>query len=262
MGKIISVANQKGGVGKTTTAINTAVSMSSYCQSVLIIDFDPQSNTTSGFGFDKNESKENIYKSMVGEIPVEEIIKPTEVDWVDIIPSNIDLIGAEVELVNMESREIMLKNIINPLRDSYDFIFIDCPPSLGLLTVNALVASDSILIPIQCEYYALEGMAQLLRTINRIRQNFNKDLALEGVALTMYDSRLNLSDQVVSEMRKFFGDKVYKTVIPRNVRLAEAPSFGKPALLYDKTSRGTLAYIELAKELLEKNGGGNEKSSR
>ncbi|MFH0806826.1 MAG: AAA family ATPase [Elusimicrobiota bacterium] len=250
MGKIISVCNQKGGVGKTTTTINLAGSVAHLTKSVLLIDLDPQSNATSGLGFDKESVEKGVYNIIIDDVPPEESIVRTSVEFLDILPSNINLIGAEVELVNLPDRETKLKKALQSIKDSYDYIFIDCPPSLGLLTVNALTASESVLIPIQCEYYAMEGLTQLMKTIHLIRQSLNPHLELEGVLLTMFDGRMNLSNQVVKEVRKFFGNKVYKSVIPRNVRLAEAPSYGKPVFQYDSSSRGTEAYLNLAKEFL------------
>ncbi|MBU0952388.1 MAG: AAA family ATPase [Elusimicrobia bacterium] len=250
MGKIISVCNQKGGVGKTTTTINLAGSVAHLTKSVLLIDLDPQSNATSGLGFDKESVEKGVYNIIIDDVPPEESIVRTSVEFLDILPSNINLIGAEVELVNLPDRETKLKKALQSIKDSYDYIFIDCPPSLGLLTVNALTASESVLIPIQCEYYAMEGLTQLMKTIHLIRQSLNPHLELEGVLLTMFDGRMNLSNQVVKEVRKFFGNEVYKSVIPRNVRLAEAPSYGKPVFQYDSSSRGTEAYLNLAKEFL------------
>lgn len=250
MGKIISICNQKGGVGKTTTTINLASGTAHLTKSVLLIDLDPQSNATSGLGFDKETLETSIYNVLIDDSCPKEAIKQTSVEFLDILPSNIDLIGAEVELVSMLAREAKLKTALQSIKDSYDYIFIDCPPSLGLLTVNALTASDSVLIPIQCEYYAMEGLTQLMKTVHLVRQSLNPDLQLEGVLLTMFDARINLSNQVVKEVKKFFGEKVYKSIIPRNVRLAEAPSYGKPVFQYDNSSRGSEAYLDLAKEFL------------
>jgi len=252
MSKIIAIVNQKGGVGKTTTSINLAANLAHLGNETLLIDLDPQGNATSGLGIDKNANISHIYQALLGEVPLKETLLPTEIDWLDIAPSHIDLIGAELELVSMQDREMRLKNILAPFLDVYKYIIIDCPPSLGLLTLNSLVAADSILIPLQCEYYALEGLGQLVKTIELIRENLNPNLEIEGVLLTMFDSRMNLSKQVIEEVKKHFGDKVYKTMIPRTVRLAEAPSFGKPMILYDKSSKGTLAYLKLTKELLSK----------
>lgn len=250
MGKIISICNQKGGVGKTTTTINLAGSLAHLTKSVLLVDLDPQSNATSGLGFDKESEDENIYSVIIDDVPPENAVRRTSVEFLDILPANTNLVGAEVELVNMSDKETKLKKALHSIKDSYDYIFIDCPPSLSLLTINALTASDSVLIPIQCEFYAMEGLTQLMKTVHLIRQSLNSGLELEGVLLTMFDARINLSNQVVGEVRKFFGSKVYKSVIPRNVRLAEAPSYGQPVLIYDSSSRGSEAYLDLAKEFL------------
>jgi len=252
MAKIIALSNQKGGVGKTTTAVNLAASLAHLGQETLLIDFDPQANSTSGLGVNKNLVQKHIYHALIQEVSLESILLSTPLDWLDLAPSHIDLIGAEVELVTMPERELILKKALEKFQKVYKYIFIDCPPSLGILTLNALAAADSVIIPIQCEYYALEGLAQLLKSIDLIRKSVNKTLALEGVVLTMYDSRINLSQQVFEEIRKYFGDKVYSSVIPRTVRLAEAPGFGKPILLYDPLSRGTEAYLNLAREFLSK----------
>jgi len=250
MSKIIAIANQKGGVGKTTTAINLGAGLTVLCKSVLIIDLDPQANATSGLGFDKNTITKGIYEIMLDEENISNVILNTDIEWLDIIPATINLIGAEIELVNMLSRETKLKNAIYQLKEIYDYIFIDCPPSLGLLTVNALTCADTVLIPIQCEYFAMEGLTQLLKTIQLVRQQLNQNLELEGILLTMYNSRINLSIQVVNEVKKFFGNKVYNTIIPRNVRLAEAPSYGKSILEYAKSSKGAKEYFNLAEEFL------------
>ncbi|MBU2567699.1 MAG: AAA family ATPase [Elusimicrobia bacterium] len=250
--RVIAVCNQKGGVGKTTTVINLATCLATRLSSILIIDLDPQANATSGLGLDKNDIDKSVYDVLVDGLPIEEAIKHTGVEWLEIVPSSVDLIGAEVELVSMISRETKLKNALAGVSDSYNYIFIDCPPSLGLLTLNALTAADSVLIPIQCEYYAMEGLSQLLNTIHLVRQSLNPSLDIEGVLLTMFDARLNLSDQVAKEVRKFFDRRVFKTAIPRNVRLAESPSFGKPAIMYDRNSAGAQAYIKLADEFLSK----------
>lgn len=252
MGKIITIANQKGGVGKTTTAINLASSLAIAEKKVLLVDVDPQANATSGLGIRSKEL--STYEVVLSDTKIEDVLTKTNVPFLSLIPSNIRLVGAEVELVEMPNREYLLRRALERIKDDYEFIFIDCPPSLGLLTLNALTAADSVLIPIQCEYYALEGLSQLLNTIHLVQKNLNKSLSIEGVLLTMYDNRLNLCNQVAAEVREYFKDKVYKTVINRNVRLGEAPSFGKPIIMYDATSTGTQNYISLAEEFLgEKN---------
>jgi chromosome partitioning protein len=250
MGRIIAIANQKGGVGKTTTTVNIAASLAAAEKKVLLIDSDPQGNSTSGMGIDRSEMTGSTYDLFTGKKTLAEIKKSTHFPWLDVVPSGIDLVGVEVELIQMIARERVLKKALADSASNYDYIFIDCPPSLGLLTVNALTAADGVLIPVQCEYYALEGLTALMNTIKLIKQDLNPDLAIEGVLLTMYDSRNNLADQVAQEVRKYFGNKVYTTIIHRNVALSEAPSHGKPVLLYDIRSRGAQSYLELAKEVL------------
>jgi chromosome partitioning protein len=251
MGRIIAIANQKGGVGKTTTAINLSSCLAIAEKKVLLIDIDPQANATSGLGLGLEESDPSVYELLLENIKSGEVISETHVPFLDIIPSNIQLVGSEIELINTDNRENILKKKLGNIRDYYEYIFIDCPPSLGLLTINALTAADTVLIPIQCEYYALEGLSQLLNTIHLVQKNLNKNLAIEGVLLTMFDNRLNLSQQVAEEVREYFKDKVYKTIIKRNVRLGEAPSFGKPIIMYDAVSVGSQNYISLAEEIIK-----------
>ena len=250
MAKVIAVANQKGGVGKTTTAVNLSACLAVKGKKVLVIDIDPQGNTTSGLGVDKNTVKTSIYDVIINDLDVEESMAKTKIEKLFLSPSNIHLAGAEVELVSMLSRETRLKIALEQVHDRFDFIIIDCPPSLGLLTVNALTAANTILVPIQCEYYALEGLSQLMNTVKIVQKHLNKALRVEGVVLTMFDARTNLSIQVVEEVKKYFGNKVYRTIIPRNVRLSEAPSFGLPIILYDEKSKGAECYMELAGEVI------------
>ncbi len=250
MGKIVAIANQKGGVGKTTTAVNLGASLGAAERKILLVDIDPQANASSGIGVRPSDEEKTIYEVILGEAEVSETIIRGEL--LDILPSHPRLIGAEIELVSQIAREIKLKKALEAVRDDYEFIIVDCPPSLGLLTLNTLTAADSVLIPIQCEYYALEGLSQLLGTIRMVQKHLNPDLRIEGVLLTMFDRRLNLSGQVADEAISYFGEKVYDTIIPRNVRLSECPSFGKPVLLYDIQSAGSRSYLKLAEEFLEK----------
>jgi chromosome partitioning protein len=250
MGKAVAIANQKGGVGKTTTAVNLGACLAQKGKRVLIIDHDPQGNSTSGIGLKKSEIKSCIYDVLINETPLEEVLIQTQVENLKIAPATIRLAGAEAELVGMMARDQRLKRAIEPLKDQFDYILIDCPPSLGNLTINALAAADSIIVPIQCEYYALEGLSQLMKTVQLVQKYSNPNLQIEGVVLTMYDNRTNLSSQVTEEVKRYFNDKVYKSVIPRNIRLSEAPSFGLPITLYDEKSKGAEAYVDLAKEVI------------
>ncbi len=250
MGKIIAIANQKGGVGKTTTTINLSASLALAGREILVVDIDPQSNTTSGLGFDREGIDLSIYDVFASRAGMKDIIQGTIIDNLYLAPSTIDLIAAEVELVNVENREYVLKKALQEVASEYEYIIVDCPPSLGLLTLNGLVAANSVLIPVQCEYYALEGLGLLSRTIQLVQSSFNPDLEIEGVLLTMFDRRTSISHQVAEEVKRFFGEKVYSTVIPRNVTLSEAPSFGKPVMLYDARSKGAQSYLQLAKEML------------
>ena len=252
MSRVIAVANQKGGVGKTTTAVNLSTSLAKKGKKVMLIDGDPQGNATSGLGIEK-EFENSLYDVLVNEIDIMTTIKDSCIKTLKVCPSNMDLAGAEVELVSQMSREFRLKEKLDPIRDNFDYIIIDCPPSLGLITLNSFTAADSVLIPVQCEYYALEGLGQLLNTINLVKKHLNKNLEIEGAVLTMYDMRTNLSNQVVKEVKRYFDDKVYKTVIPRNIKLSEAPSFGMPIGLYDPKSKGARAYEKLAREVLKAN---------
>lgn len=251
MPKVIAIANQKGGVGKTTTAVNLSACLAVKGEKVLIIDIDPQGNTSSGLGVDKTNIEASIYDVLINDVPIKDTFMKTKIDNLLISPSNIQLAGAEVELVSVISRETRLKCALEPIRNDFDYILIDCPPSLGLITVNALTAADTILVPIQCEYYALEGLSQLMNTVKIVQKHLNPSLKVEGVVLTMFDARTNLSIQVVEEVKKYFGNKVYRTIIPRNVRLSEAPSYGLPIILYDSKSKGAECYIDLADEVIE-----------
>jgi chromosome partitioning protein len=252
MGRILAVSNQKGGVGKTTTAINLAASLAAAEQKTLLIDLDPQGNAGSGLGVDRTTLTGSIYDCLVNDRPLGEVVQPTELRFLDVVPATPDLTGAEVELVNVDARELRLKRALAEVAASYDYVLIDCPPSLGLLTLNALVAADAVLIPLQCEYYAMEGLAQLLSTVEAVQGSLNKRLEVEGIVLTMFDPRANISHQVADEVRRVFPKLVFDAVIPRNVRLAESPSFGKPVLLYDIRSKGCEAYLQLAQEVLRR----------
>lgn len=254
MTKVISLANQKGGVGKTTSSINLAASLAALEYKTLLIDADPQANSTSGIGFDPRNVKASIYECMINDLEPADIILHSEIEYLDLLPSHIDLVGAEIELINMPNRDRIMKRVIDKVKDQYDFVIIDCSPSLGIVTVNSLVASDSVMIPVQCEYFALEGLGKLLNTIKIVQTNLNQELEIEGILLTMFDSRTNLSNQVVEEVKTHFKHLVFRTVIHRNTKLGEAPSFGKPVLFHDASSKGAINYMNLAKELLQRQG--------
>ncbi len=253
MARVIGVANQKGGVGKTTSAINLAASLAVLEFRTLLVDADPQANSTTGVGFDLHNIRQSLYDCMVNNVPAADVILKSEIPNLDVIPSHIDLVGAEIEMINYPNRETVLKNILAPVRDDYQFIIIDCSPSLGLITVNALVASDSVIVPVQTEFFALEGLGKLLNTIKIVQSRLNQELEIEGILMTMYDGRLRLCNQVVAEVRKHFDEMVFNTIIHRNTRISEAPSVGKPVILYDALSKGAVNYLNLAKEVLQKN---------
>ena len=253
MGKVIAIANQKGGVGKTTTAINLAASLAAMEFKTLIVDADPQANATSGIGLDPKEVEHSIYECMVSDVNPKDCIKSSNIKYLDILPSHIDLVGAEVEMVSISDREYKMVEALRGIKEAYDYVIIDCSPSLGLITVNALTAADSVIVPVQCEYFALEGLGKLLNTLKIIQSRLNPDLEIEGILLTMYDARLNLSNQVVEDVQNHFKSLVFDSLIPRNVKLSESPSFGLPAIIHDAESKGSISYLNLAKEILEKN---------
>ncbi|NMM50601.1 ParA family protein [Marinigracilibium pacificum] len=253
MGKVIAIANQKGGVGKTTTAINLAASLAALDHKTLVVDADPQANSTSGVGMDPKAVEVSIYECMVNDIDVDEAIVKTDIEYLDILPSHINLVGAEVEMVDIDGRETRMRDALGKVADNYDYIIVDCSPSLGLITVNAMTAADSVIIPVQCEYFALEGLGKLLNTIKIIQSRLNPELEIEGILLTMYDVRLRLSNQVVEEVTAHFKELVFNTIIPRNIKLSESPSFGVPAIIHDAESKGAISYLNLAKEIIENN---------
>lgn len=255
MGKVIAIANQKGGVGKTTTAVNLAASLGSLGKKTLLIDIDPQGNSSSGVGVDRRKLKNTVYEILLAEAKPEDVLIHTGFQNLDLIPSSMDLAAAELELVNLKNRESVLRRAVLPLRAQYDYIILDCPPSLGIITTNALCLADTLLVPVQCEYYALEGLSQLMNSVRRVKRQYNQQLDIEGVLLTMYDGRLNLTQQVVDEVKRYFPRKVFATVVPRTVRLSEAPSFGKPVLYFDRSSKGSVAYEALAQEIIQNNQG-------
>lgn len=258
MGKIIAIANQKGGVGKTTTAVNLAACLAKLGKKILLIDIDPQGNSSSGLGIDKRRCEKTVYDCLINEESMGNVVVETPYENLSVCPSNIELSGAEIDLISVMGRENRLKESIAPIKDDYDYIFIDTPPSLGLITINTMTAADSIIIPIQCEFYALEGVSQLVETIKRVKKALNPELYIEGIVMTMFDARTNLAIQVVDEVKRFFPEKVYSTIIPRNIRLGEAPGFGRPVIYYDEASRGAESYMLLAREVCEKSEGSKE----